>query len=64
MKIFMENVELQTSNFIKKRLQHRYFPMNITKYLKNNYFKKSISKWLVLQIEEKWSAKSLLQFVW
>ena len=29
---FNENTSLQFCNFIKKRLQHRYFPVNIAKF--------------------------------
>ena len=29
--------KLQTLNFIKKRLQHRYFPLNIAKFLKTGF---------------------------
>ena len=33
--------KLQTSRFIKKRLQHRRFPLNITKFLRT-YFDKHL----------------------
>ena len=32
---------MMACNFIKKRLQHRVFPMNITKFFKNNFFYKA-----------------------
>ena len=39
---FFNNVaSLQTSNFIKKRLQHSCFPMNIAKFLRTPTSKKS-----------------------
>ena len=34
--------KLQTCNFIKKRLQHRCFPLNICKIFKNTYFKEHL----------------------
>ena len=34
--------KLQTCNFIKKRLQHRCFPLNICEIFKNTYFKEHL----------------------
>ena len=34
-------------NMLKKRLQHRCFPLNLVKFLKNSFFKEHLS-WLLL----------------
>ena len=34
---FNEAAGLQACNFIKKRLQHTYFPVNIAKFLKTPF---------------------------
>ena len=33
---------LKACNFIKKRLQHNFFPVNITKFLKSTYFEEHL----------------------
>ena len=37
--LFNKAAGLQASNFIKKRLQHRYFPVNIVKFLRTPILK-------------------------
>ena len=37
--LFNEVVSLQTGNFIKKRLQHRRFPLNIAKFLRKTFYR-------------------------
>ena len=39
---FNKVADLHASNFIKKRLQYRCFPMNIVKFLKNTYFEEHL----------------------
>ena len=45
--LFDKVAVLQPINFIKKRLQHRCFPVNIEKFLKTSILK-NICKWLLL----------------
>ena len=33
---------LQVSSFIKKRLQHKFFPVNIANFFKSTYFEKHL----------------------
>ena len=40
-------IKLQTCNFIKKRLQHRYFPVKFAKFLTTSILK-NICEWLLL----------------
>ena len=47
--LFNKAAVLQTSNFIKKRLQHRCFSVNIAKYLRTPILK-NFCKWLLLMI--------------
>ena len=47
--LFNKVAELKACNFIKKRLQHRYFPVNIAKLLRAAFFIEHI-RWLLLQI--------------
>ena len=49
--IFIVSESLQACNYIKKRLQHRYFPVNIAKVLRTAFF-----------IEHIWSM--LLNSIW
>ena len=39
---FNKVASLKTLNFVRKRLQHRYFPVNITKCLKIIYFEEHL----------------------
>ena len=40
---------LEACNFIKKRLQHRYFSVNIANFLRKFYFfKENFNRWLLL----------------
>ena len=38
---------LEACNFIKKRLQHKYFPVNISKILGTDFFIEQL-QWLLL----------------
>ena len=38
---FNKVADLKVCNFIKKRLQHRCFPVNIVKFFKNSFFNKT-----------------------
>ena len=38
---------LKACNFIKKRLQHKYFPKNIAKYLRTAILKNMCERWLL-----------------
>ena len=40
-------IDLQVCNFIKKRLQHRCFPVNMEKFLRPAFFIKHL-RWLLL----------------
>ena len=42
---------LKSCNFIKKRLQHRCFPVNIAKYLRTSFFTEHI-RWLFCALNE------------
>ena len=37
-------VGLKTNSFVKKRLQHRCFPLNIARFFNNSFFKKHLRK--------------------
>ena len=55
--LFNKVVKLKPWNFIKKRLQHRCFPVNIATYLKTPILKNTC-KWLLLKIsyfDQPWS---------
>ena len=41
---------LRACNFIKKKLQHRYFPVNIAKHLRTHILK-NIYEWLLFNKE-------------
>ena len=45
--LFSKIASLEACNFIKKRLQHRCFPMNIAKFFRNFFFPKH-HRWLLL----------------
>ena len=47
--LFNKVAGLQACNFIKKRLQHKCFPMNILKFLRAAIFIEDL-RWLVLEI--------------
>ena len=47
--LFDKVAVLQPSNFIKERLQHGYFPVNVAKFLKTHILK-NIFEWLLLLI--------------
>ena len=40
--LFNKVADLNASNFIKKRLRHRYFPVNIAEFFKNIYFEEHL----------------------
>ena len=53
---------LKTGNFIKKRLQHRCFPVNIAKFLRTAFFIEHLP-WLFLSVfdevtVQKWASVS------
>ena len=48
--LFDKVAVLQPSNFIKERLQHRCFPLNITKFLKTPILKNSERLLLIIVI--------------
>ena len=41
-------IKLQVCNFIKKRLQHKYFPVKFAKFLRTPFFTKHL-RWLLLK---------------
>ena len=43
-------IKLQTCNFIKKRLQHRYFPVNIAKFLRTSTLKNICERLLLILV--------------
>ena len=45
--LFNRDAGLQACKFIKKRLQHRYFPVNIAKFLRRPFVAKHL-RWLLL----------------
>ena len=47
--LFIKAAGLQGSNFMKKKLQHRCFPVNIAKFFRISFFKEHLS-WLLLYI--------------
>ena len=49
--LFNKAAGLQVCNFIKKRLQHRCFPVIIANFFKNTYFK-NICERLLLFIQK------------
>ena len=52
--------DLQANNFIKKRLQHRCFPVNVAKFLRTAFFIEHLW-WLLLKILKSISGKILQQ---
>ena len=48
---FNKIVGMKDCNFIKKTLQHRYFPMNIANFLQNGFFIEHLW-WLLLKVLE------------
>ena len=48
--LFNEVAGLKAWNFIKKRLQHLYFPVKFAKFLRTLFFKEHLL-WLLLQME-------------
>ena len=50
--LFNKAARLQAYNFIKNRLEHRYFPLNIAKLLKTTVLK-NICKWLFLVVTKR-----------
>ena len=53
-------IKIQVSEFIKKLLQYRCFPVNIAKFLSTAYFI-DLLRWLLFQFEGKIIYKA---FVW
>ena len=52
---------LKACNFIKKRLQHKCFPVNIAKFLRSAFSQNTPGDWLLLLIEKKQYDKSQKQ---
>ena len=55
--------KLQTCNFIKKRLQHRSFPLSIAKFLRTRILKNSGNHWFWIfktATKHRWAATSVL----
>ena len=46
--LFNKVAGLKTLHFIKKRLQHKYFPVNFRKFLKTTFFTEHL-RWLLLK---------------
>ena len=46
--LFNKVTALKARNFIKKKLQHRCFPVNIAKFLRTTFFTEHL-KWLFLR---------------
>ena len=57
---FFRVAELQACNFIKKRLQHRHFPVSITKFLGASILKNKITSKLLQNYLETWIICKLL----
>ena len=47
--LFNKVAGIQAYNSIKKKLQHRCFPVNIAKFLRTAFFTEQL-RWLLLQI--------------
>ena len=47
--IFKKAAGLKACNFIKKRLQHRCFPVNFAKYLRIPFVTGHLHRWLLLE---------------
>ena len=60
--LFNKVADLQTCNFIKKRLQHRRFPVNIAKFLRTP-LSKNICKRLPLNIITKLVSNYISDFI-
>ena len=58
--LFSKVVSLEAWNVIKKRLQHRCFPVNIAKFLRTVFFIEYL-RWLLLKILKSISGKILQQ---
>ena len=52
--LFNKFMGLQAGNVITKRLQHRYFPVNIAKFLKTSILKDICERRLLNFIDSKW----------
>ena len=50
--VFNKVAGLKAYNFIKKRLQHRCFPVDIAEFLRTSFFKEYL-RWLVLSFKFK-----------
>ena len=51
LKYFAIFADIQTRNFIKKRLQHRFFPVNIVKFLRPPILKNICERLLLKSVE-------------
>ena len=61
--LFTKVAGLKVCSFIKKRLQHRCFPVNIAKFLRTPILK-NICKWLPLKLIKIPSSKVIKFFRW
>ena len=52
--LFSKVASLEASNFIKNRLQHRCFPVNITKFLRKCYLKNTTGCFCTLNSSRIW----------
>ena len=48
--LFNKVADLRACNFIKKRLQHRYFPVKFAKFLRTPFFTEHL-QWLLLLVK-------------
>ena len=54
--------KLQVCNSIKKRLQHKCFPLSIAKFLRTPILKNICFSFFKTAAEQRWAAPSLLTF--
>ena len=61
--LFHKDAGIQVCNFIEKILQHRCFPLNITKFLRTAYLI-DLNRWLLFQVERTIIYKTVLWSNW
>ena len=52
--LFNKVADLKAYNFIKRKLQHRRFPVKFAKFLRTPFFTEHI-RWLILEISQQLS---------
>ena len=57
--LFLIKLKAKAYKSIKKRLQHRYFPVNIRKCLRTAFFMEPF-RWLLLKVMQRWHKKEYL----